>query len=610
MGHNLLSVSIVRFENTFLNYKTPEILFSGLDNSIFDPDLLQCLQPENRKKARKSRGLEMLSDIEKLGIMLGEKPFNARERERDESPNSNLSRRPESFINDEFENDEEGTRRNQRVTNPVTGAELDRNSVTANSSVEINRLSRELNSRISQEMEEMINSVSVQIQRAINDAINNQVLPQIQNVIMAGSGHVTKKGWNVPAERPEPYPEVQRNLDTRNNLRNEQDEGNQNGDLPRHNVYDMVTVVGNGQLETPKSTIELKFEVGDIEFHEIFIVMENLTGPIIGLMFLQRNHTVLDMRQEILNFPFFSMQLKTADHRYSNVLEPIINPIEVTNPPNDRVLIRSNSLFYPENAVTGILQPSDLLHDEGDITFCPALVSLNDGSITIPVNNFTDHPYNFKKGLHIANFLVITPEQMKYVKPVDPASTWHFLQNDQEQEAHYVSSLIKTNKNPQNSENFWFPTPENPGNPAEHTPIQKRILRELQALQDLETLDPTEDEESRAKFLENFDWKDSTLSSDEKRKIEELLVDFHNIFARYRFDIGMNEEFKVKLTPRDNSPAYSQSLPALIIVKEDILVELAMLHKYGIITHYRFQNMPAQYLPKRNQTGNSDSWLT
>ena len=32
-------------------------------------------------------------------------------------------------------------------------------------------------------------------------------------------------------------------------------------------------MVANGQLETPKSTVELKFEVGDIEFHEIFIVM-------------------------------------------------------------------------------------------------------------------------------------------------------------------------------------------------------------------------------------------------------------------------------------------------------------------------------------------------
>ena len=98
----------------------------------------------------------------------------------------------------------------------------------------------------------------------------------------------------------------------------------------------------------------------------------------------------------------------------------------------------------------------------------------------------------------------MTPEQMKYVKPVGPVSTWHLLQNDQEHAAHYVNSLIKTNKIPQNfhREIYWFPNPENPGNPEEHTPIQKRRQRKLQALQDLETLDPTKDEESRANSLE------------------------------------------------------------------------------------------------------------
>ena len=72
----------------------------------------------------------------------------------------------------------------------------------------------------------------------------------------------------------------------------------------------------------------------------------------------------------------------------------------------------------------------------------------------------------------------MTPEQMKYVKPVDAALTWHLLQNDQEQAAHYVSSIIETNKNPQNAENYWFPTPENSENPEEHTSVQRRILRE------------------------------------------------------------------------------------------------------------------------------------
>ena len=52
-------------------------------------------------------------------------------------------------------------------------------------------------------MDEMMNSVSVQIQRAFSGAINSQVLPQIQNSFKTGSGHMTHKRWNVPAARPE-----------------------------------------------------------------------------------------------------------------------------------------------------------------------------------------------------------------------------------------------------------------------------------------------------------------------------------------------------------------------------------------------------------------------
>ena len=88
-------------------------------------------------------------------------------------------------------------------------------------------------------MDEMMNSVSVQIQRAISDAISTQVLPQIQNVIMAGSGHGTRKGWDVPSERPELNSEVQRNLNTKNNSRYEQYENQLNDDYPELNAHDI-----------------------------------------------------------------------------------------------------------------------------------------------------------------------------------------------------------------------------------------------------------------------------------------------------------------------------------------------------------------------------------
>ena len=65
-------------------------------------------------------------------------------------------------------------------------------------------------------------------------------------------------------------------------------------------------------------------------------------------------------------------------------------------------------------------------------------------------------------------------------------------------------------------------------------------------------------------------------------------MEFHTIFERHRFDIGIKTEFKEQLTALDNRPAYSQGLSAQIKLKGDILVELALLHKYGTITAFPF----------------------
>ena len=103
------------------------------------------------------------------------------------------------------------------------------------------------------------------------------------------------------------------------------------------------------------------------------------------------------------------------------------------------------------------------------------------------------------------------------------------------------------------------------------------------------------------------------MQPEAKQTVENLLVEFHDIFARHRFDIGINTEFKVQLEPLDNRPAYSQSLPAPINLKDDILVELALLHNYTSTEssrHYPSANMLVQYSHKGNQTGNYAFWLT
>ena len=166
-----------------------------------------------------------------------------------------------------------------------------------------------------------------------------------------------------------------------------------------------------------------------------------------------------------------------------------------------------------------------------------------------------------------------------------------------------INCLVKTSKPDEVNQTYWFPTPHDPGNEQEHTTIQTRILNELPELEQLEKLNPLENTDSRNQFLSNFDGTDSTLQQDSKQAVENLLVEFHDIFARHRFDIGINTEFRVQITPLDNRPAYSQSLPAPINLKDEILVELALLHKYGIITTLPFSKYASPIFAQRKPNG-------
>ena len=167
----------------------------------------------------------------------------------------------------------------------------------------------------------------------------------------------------------------------------------------------------------------------------------------------------------------------------------------------------------------------------------------------------------------------------------------------------YLTELLRTNKPDQQNNAFCFTTPENPGNTENHTPIQTRILAELCELLRKEKLNPKDDSESRTEFLKRFDWTDTLLTETEKQSVEDILVDCHDIFARHRMDIGMNTEFKVKLTPKDNEAVYSQSLPMPIHLKEDLIVELALMHKYGIITVLPFSKYASPIFAQRKPNG-------
>ena len=65
----------------------------------------------------------------------------------------------------------------------------------------------------------------------------------------------------------------------------------------------------------------------------------------------------------------------------------------------------------------------------------------------------------------------------------------------------------------------------------------------------------------------------------------------------------MNTESKVKLLQKNNSAVYNQNLPMPIHLKEDQVVELALMQKYGIMTVLPFSKYASPIFAQRKSNG-------
>ena len=129
------------------------------------------------------------------------------------------------------------------------------------------------------------------------------------------------------------------------------------------------------------------------------------------------------------------------------------------------------------------------------------------------------------------------------------------------------------------------------------------MLKKIRKLEQKENLNPTKDSEPRELFLSMFQWENSLFQGEEKQQLEDVIIEHNDIFVRHRFDIDINADFKVKITPKNENPVYTQGLPVLINLKEDLTVQQALMHRYGIVTTLPFSNYASPIFPKRKPNG-------
>ena len=246
--------------------------------------------------------------------------------------------------------------------------------------------------------------------------------------------------------------------------------------------------VANGQLEKTTETATLKFDIGD----HIFVEMKNLTRPMIGLHFMRHNSVVIDTTHSLIHFPHLAKQIKSALTQTSAKPQVVFIHDSITIPQQTTKTITAFVDHVSEWNTTGTVTLVEKFTETASLIISHSMSTITDRKIAVRVTNTTESPDTINKNTQIAEFSVVTPEQSKFIKPVDMAIFCMIPEGDPDL-ITYQTELLRTNKQNQQTNTFWFPTPENPGNTEEHTPIQTRNLKELCDLQLKEKLNPKDD---------------------------------------------------------------------------------------------------------------------
>ena len=247
--------------------------------------------------------------------------------------------------------------------------------------------------------------------------------------------------------------------------------------------------------------------------------MQKLTGPKTGLHFMRNNSVVIDTTHGHIHFPHLTMQVKTTSSETTTKLQQVITDEALVIPPTTTKTIIAFIDHPSKRNTTGTVTPLEQFTETANLLISHSISTIIDKRRAVRVTITTEAPYLIKKHTELAKFSVVTPEKSKHIKPVDMAILSMIPQDDPDLTAS-LNELLRTSKPEQQYNTFWFPTPENPGKPEDQTPIQTRILNELNELKDKEKLNPQEITESGNKIIKRFDWTDTLLTEMEKKQLK------------------------------------------------------------------------------------------
>ena len=369
--------------------------------------------------------------------------------------------------------------------------------------------------------------------------------------------------------------------------------------------YPTKVRVADGQINVCGKA-EFCIQLGLNHYKEDFLILEQMSSPILGNRFFVKIDIIIHPSKKLLKFPDFALRINSLNSRNKNLSQKnlVLETISKTVLKSNQQEIIEVQLAKPDISYKlryGSIDPSILIEKKKSLCLMSSMNRLAVGT-AVGVINLNPYPVTISAKTRIAKFVIMTPTQASNINSIHPCLLSSITDSLSEYDFRkQKSSVMQQNWMPRDK--FWLPTPENCLNGENLQGVWKTIYYTLKKLKQQEQLDATMDAENRNKSLSKFYWNESQVRQDEKMIMENLLVQFHDIFARQRPDLGKNTDCLVKLTPEHDRPVYSKNPATPIHLRDELLVELVLIECYDIITTLPFSKYSSPTFAQRKSSG-------
>ena len=369
---------------------------------------------------------------------------------------------------------------------------------------------------------------------------------------------------------------------------------------------------------------KISFLIGPHYFQDYFLILPTMNSVIFRNPFFKKHNITIDPKNNLLQLPDLAVQLnqilleKGKKRYYTKKLPeiPLILTKKVQIAPQSQVLLEFSlaKLSDQYQSCTGLVIPSDHLEDKCSIALTSSLSKFDDtGKVFVSAINLSDNQFTLNNQTEIAYFEILNEAQADSLIEIDPQLiSLAKMRNPDNSEGeliqliedfHFKKIDTPTGRPAPDYSKLWFPTPETCNDFSNLTPLQREVFDQILQLQREEKLDPKNNEADKLEFLKKSSWDTCVLNADQKRQFEEFLIEYHDVFAKHRSDVGYNTELKIKLTPEHPLPVYVQGPPAPIHLRGKILVELALLQYFNIITTLSHSKYSSPIFVHRKSSG-------